>query len=74
MRKGRPKVKAYQNIPGKTTNEMMNHLYGSNRPLKASLSPHYERAGALASQNKDDNSIMMRTALVNAKIELNQLM
>ena len=52
----------------------MNHLYGSNRPLKASLSPHYERAGALATQNKDNNSMMMRTALVNAKIELSQLM
>ena len=44
------------------------------KPLKASLSPHYRRARELqkAAPGVNDN-IITRTALMNAKIELNHL-
>ena len=46
------------------------------KPLRASLSPHYKRARDLQKSNNSgngNNNIITRTALMNAKIELNHL-
>jgi len=45
------------------------------QPLKSSLSPHYKLANDLGKTLNDMSDYnMTRTALVNAKIELNQLL
>ena len=44
------------------------------KPIRASLSPHYKRARDLQkSAQGENNNIITRTALMNAKIELNHL-